>query len=167
MGSQAIDKERKEERIRPKKRELHGLLYTKIVKSGTIRLASVLCFKLHINVQYFLGRPVLRKGERIKPSSFVGPEPVEPNLVENWSRSRNYLLNKYLLSSGWRMLEYFLWYYCQYTVWQELCSWSRSRGRSYGQRWSRSRKEIISARQHCSRHILCYQQITNSFCVVC
>ena len=40
MGSQAIDKERKEERIRPKKRELHGLLYTKIVKSGTIRLAS-------------------------------------------------------------------------------------------------------------------------------
>ena len=31
-------------------------------------------------------------------------EPVEPNLVETWSWSRNYLINKYLLQSVRRML---------------------------------------------------------------
>ena len=40
MGCQVKDREGKEERIRPLKRELHELLYTKIVKSGTIRLTS-------------------------------------------------------------------------------------------------------------------------------
>ena len=40
MGSQDKDGKRKEERIGPKKKEMHGLLYTKIVKSGTIRLVS-------------------------------------------------------------------------------------------------------------------------------
>ena len=32
------------------------------------------------------------------------PEPVEPKLFETWSRSRNYLFDKYLLESGLRML---------------------------------------------------------------
>ena len=32
------------------------------------------------------------------------PEPVEPKLFETWSRSWNYLFNKYLLQSVWRML---------------------------------------------------------------
>ena len=32
------------------------------------------------------------------------PEPVEPKLFETWSRRRNYLLNKSLLQSVWRML---------------------------------------------------------------
>ena len=40
MESKTIDGERKEERIIPKKRELHELLYTKMVKFGTIRLHS-------------------------------------------------------------------------------------------------------------------------------
>ena len=35
-----IDRECKRARIRPKKRELHELLYTQTVKSGTIRLDS-------------------------------------------------------------------------------------------------------------------------------
>ena len=39
MGRQKIYGERKEERIRPNKRELHEQLYTEIVKSGTIRFA--------------------------------------------------------------------------------------------------------------------------------
>ena len=41
MGSQDIYGEKEEERIGPKKRELHELLYTKIGKSGTIGLVSV------------------------------------------------------------------------------------------------------------------------------
>ena len=42
MGSKDTDGERKEERIGAKRRELHELpvLYIKIVKFGTIRLAS-------------------------------------------------------------------------------------------------------------------------------
>ena len=39
MRCQEIDGEQKKERIKPKKRELHGLQYTEIVKSET-RLAS-------------------------------------------------------------------------------------------------------------------------------
>ena len=35
------DTERKEERIKPKKIDVHELPYTEIVKSGTIRLYSV------------------------------------------------------------------------------------------------------------------------------
>ena len=31
-------------------------------------------------------------------------EPVEPKLFEIWSRSRNYLFNKYFLPSVWRMI---------------------------------------------------------------
>ena len=42
MGCQEIDKERKEDRVRPKKRELHGLPYTEIVQSGTIITDSTL-----------------------------------------------------------------------------------------------------------------------------
>ena len=41
-GCQEIDKERKEDRVRPKKRELHGLPYTEIVQSGTIITDSTL-----------------------------------------------------------------------------------------------------------------------------
>ena len=32
------------------------------------------------------------------------PVPVLPKIFEIWSRSRNYLFNKYLLHSVWRML---------------------------------------------------------------
>ena len=46
-------------------------------------------------------------------------ELVEPKLFETWSRnrSRNYILNKYLLQSVWRMLElkkthFYLHWYC-------------------------------------------------------
>ena len=47
-GCQEIDRERKEDRVRPKKRELHGLPYTEIhglpyteiVQSGTILLLT-------------------------------------------------------------------------------------------------------------------------------
>ena len=38
MLSQETNGERREARIRPKKKELHELLYTKIEKSGIIRL---------------------------------------------------------------------------------------------------------------------------------
>ena len=40
MGGQETDGERKEERMKPKKRELHELPYFEIAKSGTIRLAG-------------------------------------------------------------------------------------------------------------------------------
>ena len=40
MGCQEIEKGRKDERLRPKKRKLHELPHKEIVKSGTIRLAS-------------------------------------------------------------------------------------------------------------------------------
>ena len=40
MLSQETNGERREARIRPKKKELHELLYTKIEKSGIIRLTS-------------------------------------------------------------------------------------------------------------------------------
>ena len=39
-GMPKLDRKRKEERKRYKKRELNELLYTEIVKSGTIRIAS-------------------------------------------------------------------------------------------------------------------------------
>ena len=35
--------------------------------------------------------------------SVAEPEPVEPKLFEIWSRSGNYLFNKYLLQSVWRL----------------------------------------------------------------
>ena len=57
--------------------------------------------------------------------SISEPEPVDPKLFEIWSRSRNYLFNKYVLQSVWRMQgwrktsieTYFLWYryYCYST----------------------------------------------------
>ena len=39
-ASKYIERERKEARMTPKKRELHELPYTEIVKSGTNRLSS-------------------------------------------------------------------------------------------------------------------------------
>ena len=42
MGCQEVDREGKEERIRLDKSELHELLCTEIVISGTILLASLL-----------------------------------------------------------------------------------------------------------------------------
>ena len=37
-------------------------------------------------------------------SSVAEPEPVEPKLFETRSRSRNYIYNKKILQSDWRML---------------------------------------------------------------
>ena len=79
------------------------------------------------------------------------------NYFETWSRSWNYLFNKYFLLSVWRMLgwrkaNFYLYLYIvlllQYrtvlsgNIRTYSCSWSWSwsRSRNYGQRWSRSRK---------------------------
>ena len=47
-------RKKRRERIRPKKRKLHELLYTEFVIFGTIRLASVVLNGLRISVKAVL-----------------------------------------------------------------------------------------------------------------
>ena len=62
-------------------------------------------------------RKIFQKFAIQEKISVAEQEPVEPTLFEIWSRSRNDLLNKYLLQTVWRIIgrrktNFYLHWYC-------------------------------------------------------